>query len=269
MYMARWLLTTLCGKLANWRAAWLTQWTIRWFVRRYGVNLHEAEPLTHYPSFNAFFTRALRHPRPLATSDWICPVDGTISQLGKIAHNSLVQAKGQHYSLEALLGGNSSLAPAFHDGSFACFYLSPKDYHRVHMPCAATLQSMLYIPGRLLSVNPKVALRVPNLFAHNERVVCTFLSEQHGYFAMVLVGAMIVGSMATVWHDAPHGIVNAPRHVMRSWDYATQHISLQQGDEMGRFLLGSTVILLCQADAMMFNPSWQTGTPVRFGEYMA
>lgn len=256
------------GYLANLQAGATTTAVIRWFIKRYKVNMSEAlnpDPAA-YTSFNAFFTRELQPgARPLATADWICPVDGTVSQFGSIAGNQIYQAKGHHYSTQALLGGDAQLANQFQNGHFATVYLSPRDYHRIHMPCAGTLQRMIHVPGDLFSVNPTTARGVPGLFARNERVVCVFEGPS-GPFVMVLVGATVVGSMATTWH----GIVNPPRPgKIREWDYSGQNIQLAQGAEMGRFLLGSTIVLLTPANDLQFSKHWQPATPVRLGEAMA
>ena len=197
----------------------------------------------------------------------MCPVDGAISQFGAIRHDQIFQAKGHHYSTTALLGGDAALASRFHGGHFATLYLSPKDYHRIHMPCDGRLVRMLHVPGALFSVNPTTARGVPGLFARNERVVCIFETER-GPFALVLVGATIVGSMATVWH----GVVNPPRiGRLREWQYrdTDEPVLLKQGDEMGRFLLGSTVVLLFPAGPLQFNAGWAPAGPVRMGEAMA
>jgi phosphatidylserine decarboxylase len=261
------LLTVLAGLIASARAGRLTHALIRWFVTRYGVDMTEAadpDPV-HYASFNAFFTRALREGlRPLAQADWVCPVDGAISQCGPIEHDRLFQAKGHHYTVEALLGGDAQQAARFVGGRFATLYLSPRDYHRIHMPCDARLTAMTHVPGTLYSVNPATARAIPGLFARNERVVCSF-DTAHGPLAMVLVGATIVGSMATVWH----GTVNPPRPgTIRSWHYEQSPIDLKQGEEMGRFLLGSTVIMLWPAADMAFAQGWDAGRSVRMGEAM-
>ena len=261
-------LTQLMGRLANLQAGSTTTAVIKWFIQRYQVDMSEAanpDPAA-YPSFNAFFTRALRPgARPLAQADWICPVDGAISQLGPIQGEQIFQAKGHHYSTQALVGGDAQLAAQFQDGNFATIYLSPRDYHRIHMPCAGKLLRMIHVPGELFSVNPTTARGVPGLFARNERVVCVF-EGPFGPFVMVLVGATIVGSMATVWH----GIVNPPRTgKIREWNYAQQDVQLAQGAEMGRFLLGSTIVLLTPKSDMQFNTEWQTAKPVRLGETMA
>lgn len=262
-------LTVLAGKLASAEAGPLTTSVIRWFIKRYAVNMTEAanpDPAS-YKSFNEFFTRPLvAGARPLADSPFICPVDGAISQFGNIERDQIFQAKGHHYSTTALVGGDRSLAEQFEDGHFATIYLSPRDYHRIHMPCDGRLKRMIYVPGYLFSVNPTTARGVPGLFARNERVVCVFESA-FGPFVLTLVGATIVGSMATVWH----GQINPPRPgVIREWRYEqAQAPLLKQGEEMGRFLLGSTVVLLFPKDSLAFNPDWQAARPVRLGEAMA
>ena len=261
-------LTALAGRIARAQGGRLTRALIAWFVRRYGVNMSEAAnpDITRYASFNDFFTRALQDgARPLAQTELISPVDGAISQFGVMQKDQIFQAKGHHYSSRALLGGDAALAAQFDDGSFATLYLSPRDYHRIHMPCAGRLTRMIYVPGELFSVNPTTARGVPGLFARNERVVCIFDSAR-GPFALVLVGATIVGSMATVWH----GVVNAERGgALREWQYADRSVALAQGQEMGRFLLGSTVVLLFPKGPLQFNSAWAPGQAIRMGEAMA
>ena len=261
-------LTALAGKAAGAQAGKLTTTVVDWFVQRYKVDMAEAaNPDTaSYPTFNAFFTRALKPgARPLAQAGLICPVDGAISQFGAVQRDQILQAKGHHYSTTALVGGDAALAAQFVDGSFATLYLSPRDYHRIHMPCDGRLLRMIHVPGALFSVNPTTARGVPGLFARNERVVCVFES-QHGPFVLALVGATIVGSMATVWH----GVVNPPRPGrLRDWRYDDQRIELKQGEEMGRFLLGSTVVMLFPKPTLRFNPSWSAGRAIRLGEAMA
>jgi phosphatidylserine decarboxylase len=260
-------LTVLAGKLASARAASLTTSVIRWFVGRYGVNMAEAAnpDIASYASFNEFFTRPLKDgARPFADADFLCPVDGAISQFGAIERDQIFQAKGHSYSTTALVGGDRQLAAQFENGSFATLYLSPRDYHRIHMPCDGKLLRMIYVPGALFSVNPTTARGVPGLFARNERVVCVFETAS-GPFVLTLVGATIVGSMATVWH----GVVNPPRPgVVREWRYEEQNIMLKKGDEMGRFLLGSTVVMLFPKNALSFNPAWQPAAAIRMGEAM-
>ncbi len=265
-------ITALAGKLAHYQGGNLTTSVITWFVKRYQVNMAEAaEPnIRKYKTFNDFFTRPLKSgARPLAPADFICPVDGAISQFGKIEADQIFQAKGHAYSTTALVGGNKEIAENYQNGQFACLYLSPKDYHRIHMPCDGTLKSMTYVPGALFSVNPTTAQGVPGLFARNERVVCEFTSAQYGNFIMVLVGATIVGSMATVWHEANNGIINPPRTGQaRTWNYEQQNINLKQGDDMGRFLLGSTVVMLFEKDVLKFNADWRPLRVIRLGEMM-
>ncbi|MBK9235397.1 MAG: phosphatidylserine decarboxylase [Rhodoferax sp.] len=261
-------LTALAGKAAGARAGRLTTSVIDWFVQRYKVNMAEAAnpDTSSYPTFNEFFTRELEAgARPLAQADLICPVDGAISQFGAVERGQIFQAKGHQYSTTALVGGDADLGAQFVDGSFATLYLSPRDYHRIHMPCDGRLLRMIYVPGALFSVNPTTARGVPGLFARNERVVCVFESRD-GPFVLTLVGATIVGSMATVWH----GVVNPPRPgKVREWRYDDQRIELNQGQEMGRFLLGSTVVMLFPKGALEFNPDWTATRPVRMGEAMA
>ena len=260
-------LTVFAGKVAGSKGGKLTTRLIQWFVGRYNVNMAEAAnpDIGSYATFNDFFTRALRSDaRPLAQAAYICPVDGAISQYGAIDKDQLFQAKGHHYSTAALVGGDAALAQQFQDGSFATLYLSPRDYHRIHMPCDGRLTRMIYVPGDFFSVNPVTARGVPGLFARNERVVCVFESA-HGPFVLALVGATIVGSMATVWH----GVVNPPRSSsVREWKYDGQSVLLKKGDEMGRFLLGSTVVMLFPKNAMQFNPQWVPAQAVRMGEEM-
>lgn len=246
-------LTILAGRVANARGGAITTKLIRWFIGKYGVDMDEAADAEadNYMSFNDFFTRPLKAGvRPIATADFVCPVDGAISQFGLIDQHHLVQAKGHRFTTTELGGGDGELAAHFRNGSFANLYLSPKDYHRIHMPCDGKLTRMVHVPGSLFSVNPVTARGVPNLFARNERVVCVFRSPEHGPFVMVLVGATIVGSMATVWH----GVVNPRRHTTTSeWTYADDDIVLRKGEEMGRFLLGSTVVMLFRQGAITFN----------------
>ena len=261
-------LTALAGRFASARLGSLTTWVIRKFVARYRVNMSEAAnpDIAAYSTFNEFFTRALQaNVRPLSAARLICPVDGAISQFGTIERDQIFQAKGHRYSTTALVGGDAALAAQFQDGHFATLYLSPRDYHRIHMPASGRLSRMIHVPGDLFSVNPSTARGVPGLFARNERVVCVFESSE-GPFVLVLVGATIVGSMATVWH----GVVTPPRSGgLREWKYDQERIELAQGEEMGRFLLGSTVVMLFPKGPLQFNPSWQPGSPVRLGEAMA
>ena len=267
-------LTRFAGFVASRERGWVTTEIIRRFVAKYRVNMDEAlDPdIAGYRTFNDFFSRALKPgARPLAPADLVCPVDGAISQFGAIEHDQLIQAKGHQYSTTAMVGGDAALAAQYLNGHFATIYLSPKDYHRIHMPYDGRLSRMIYVPGDLFSVNPVTARGVPGLFARNERVVCVFESAR-GPFVLALVGATIVGSMATVWH----GLVNPPRgKVVREWLYPVSpdkpeaSIFLRQGEEMGRFLLGSTVVMLFPKGNLRFNPDWAPGRAVRLGEAMA
>ena len=266
-------LTAFAGWVSSRERGWVTTEIIRRFVAKYQVNMDEAldSSIASYATFNAFFTRALKPgARPMASADLICPVDGAISQFGAIERDQIFQAKGHSYSTTAVVGGDAALAEQFENGSFATLYLSPRDYHRIHMPCDGRLTSMIYVPGDLFSVNPVTARGVPGWFARNERVVCVFDSPR-GPFVLILVGATIVGSMATVWH----GVVNPPRGgVVKTWDYSTQQgeVTLKKGDEMGRFLLGSTVVMLFPEShqaPLQFSPEWLPGRSIRLGEAMA
>jgi phosphatidylserine decarboxylase len=261
-------LTVFAGRIAGARAGVNTTRLIRWFAAKYGVDMSEAEnaDFAHYPTFNAFFTRALKPGvRPIAEADFVSPVDGTISQFGAIDDHHMLQAKGHRFTTTELVGGDAALAARFQHGSFANLYLSPRDYHRLHMPCEGRLVRMIHVPGALFSVNPVTARGVPNLFARNERVVCVFESPENGVFAMVLVGATIVGSMATVWH----GVVNPKRSGrLAEWSYEDEEIVLAKGEEMGRFLLGSTIVMLFEPGAIDFNRDWLPEGPVRLGERM-
>ncbi|MCG2582352.1 MAG: archaetidylserine decarboxylase [Marinobacter sp.] len=259
----------LAGRLAdNDRTPALKNRVVRWFIGRYGVNMSEAAESNPeaYPSFNAFFTRALKPGlRPVDNRDsvLVSPVDGAISQLGQITGDRVFQAKGQSFSLTELLGGDEQRATDFTEGEFATIYLSPKDYHRIHMPLAGKLREMVYIPGKLFSVNPVTAENVPNLFARNERVACIFDTDA-GPMAMVLVGAMIVGSVETTWSGivAPGtGLVTSTRY-----DGDQPEIQFEKGQEMGRFRLGSTVILVMPKGTVKWNEDEAPGKTVRMGE---
>jgi phosphatidylserine decarboxylase len=260
-------ITVFGGYVARAQAGGITHRIIRWFIKKYGVNMAEAAnpSVESYLSFNDFFTRALKEgARPLANADFISPVDGAISQFGRIEKGQIFQAKGHSYSAQALVGGDAALGARFAEGDFATLYLSPKDYHRIHMPCAGRLTRMIYVPGEFFSVNPVTAQGVPGLFARNERVVCVF-DGAVGNFIVVLVGATIVGSMATVWH----GVVNPPRpSTIQEWSYVDQNIQLEKGQELGRFLLGSTVVMAFEKNQIAFNPQWQPAGVIKMGEMM-
>ena len=266
--MPKQAITNFAGRVAGHKGGSMTTSLIRWFVGKYGVDMSEAAnpDIASYPSFNEFFTRPLRDGvRPLAASDYVCPVDGAISQFGDIDDHHIFQAKGHKFTTSELVGGDHSLAAHFQHGHFANVYLSPKDYHRIHMPCEGRLTRMIYVPGKLFSVNPTTARGVPDLFARNERVVCVFENDEFGPFVMTLVGATIVGSMATAWH----GVVNPPRMArICDWNYEPGQVTLKKGEEMGRFLLGSTVVMLFQRGAISFNPGWAPEGKVHLGEPM-
>ncbi|OSM94299.1 archaetidylserine decarboxylase [Lonsdalea populi] len=267
-------LTRLAGWGAERRGGALTKLVIDLFVRVYRVNMKEAQQpdTAAYPTFNEFFTRPLRPGvRPVDPHDHrlVQPADGAISQLGAIENDTLLQAKHHTYSLEALLAGNYIMADHFRDGLFVTTYLSPKDYHRVHMPCDGTLREMIYVPGDLFSVNPLTAANVPNLFARNERVICLFDTE-FGPMAQILVGATIVGSIETVWA----GTVTPPREgIVKRWTYPaageTGAITLDKGEEMGQFKLGSTVINLFAAGTVQLMTNLSSQSVTRMGEPLA
>lgn len=263
------LISRIVGKLAAAKLGFVSHALISLFIKAYKINMQEArfEKAADYASFNEFFTRPLKDGiRPLATaSDIIAqPVDGKISQLGDIVAGQLVQAKNHDYSLQSLLGGKADTAEPFLGGKFATIYLAPKDYHRIHMPVTGTLREMIYVPGELFSVNPLTAENVPDLFARNERVVTIFDTE-FGPMALVLVGATIVASIETVWA----GTITPPAgsSVFR-WQYPAtglNSVTLAKGAEMGRFKLGSTVILAFAHGKVDFLPEQQPGTVTRMG----
>lgn len=263
------LLSRLIGCAAECRAGWFKNRLIGWFSKQYQVNMSEAqvEDLNAFAHFNDFFTRALKEgARPLDNTPnaILCPADGAVSQLGKIEQGRVFQAKGHSYSVIELLGGDSQRAAAFMGGDFATIYLSPKDYHRVHMPLTGTLREMIYVPGRLFSVNQTTAENVPELFARNERVVCLFDTER-GPMAVVLVGAMIVASIETVWA----GLVTPPKRALKTFRYdeaARAPITLEKGAEMGRFKLGSTAIVLFGPEQVQWAETLEANSPVQMGQ---
>ena len=244
----------------------LKHFLISQVIRHYGVNMAESliDDPTQFKSFNDFFTRSLKpDARPLATvSDGIVsPADGVISQAGDIQGNSIIQAKGKCFDLTDLLGGDAQRAKAFHQGSFATIYLSPKDYHRLHMPLSGKLTEMVHIPGRLFSVNAATTRSVNNLFAINERVA-TFFDTDIGPMALVLVGAIFVSSIETVWH----GVVTPPTgKIIQSWDYRQENVLIDKGVEMGRFNMGSTIIVLFGPNKMKFMGDKLIGKSVNLG----
>ncbi|KEF31524.1 MAG: phosphatidylserine decarboxylase [Gammaproteobacteria bacterium] len=258
----------LAGRLADYdRTPALKNRVVKWFIDRYGVNMSEALESNPeaYPSFNAFFTRELKPGlRPLAGGDetFVSPVDGAISQLGQVNEDRIFQAKGQSFSLNELLGDDQRLTGEFAEGEFATIYLSPKDYHRIHMPMAGTLREMIHIPGKLFSVNPVTAENVPNLFARNERVVCIF-DTAAGPMALVLVGAMIVGSVETVWNGV---VVPSGNQVTATRYQGEDARTFAKGEEMGRFRLGSTVVMVMPKGSVRWNDDQIAGKSVRMGE---
>ncbi|WP_250655002.1 archaetidylserine decarboxylase [Alkalimarinus coralli] len=265
-------LSRTVGMLADCKQPQIKDAFIKWFIKRYNVNMTEAakENPSDYPCFNDFFTRELKPGlRPIVEDNTqvCCPVDGAISQLGDIVHGQIFQAKGQQFSLIDLLGGDIARAKPFMGGKFATIYLSPKDYHRIHMPLSGTLREMIYVPGKLFSVNPVTAENVPGLFARNERLVAIFDTE-HGPMAMVLVGAMIVAAIETVWS----GQVAPPVRALKVTEYPAEPsnpIHLNKGDEMGRFKLGSTVVLAFPENMAEFTDELVAGSGVRMGQPFA
>lgn len=264
------LLSRMVGKLASAEGGKITHWLIELFIKQFNVDMSEAqyENAADYSSFNAFFTRELKDGlRPIDDDDThlIHAVDGAVSQAGKIENDQIFQAKGHQYSLTTLLGGKPELAMPFKNGDYATIYLSPKDYHRIHMPIDGTLTDMLYVPGELFSVNPLTAQNVPGLFARNERVVAIF-NTPAGKMAMVLVGATIVASIETVWA----GTVTPPatKQVVH-WSYTdADQISLKKGHEMGRFKLGSTIVVCFEPDAIALE-NLVEGATTRLGTHFA
>lgn len=271
--MPKHALSRLVGTLAAAKMGWLTTKLISAFIKAYGINMNEAKlkKASDFDTFNDFFTRELDESARTIdpNNNTLCyPVDGAISQQGDIVEGKLIQAKGFNYSLTALLGGDARTAAPFQKGKFSCIYLAPKDYHRIHMPMAATLREMIYVPGELFSVNPLTANNVPDLFARNERVVTIFDTE-HGALAMVLVGATIVASIETTWA----GTITPPagKDIFR-WQYPAKGvdvITFKKGDEMGRFKLGSTVVSTFAPNMVDFAPEAGPETVTRLGEHYA
>lgn len=264
-------LTRLAGWFAKQQWGKFTHFVIKLFAKKYHVDMTEAAKpnFSDYASFNEFFIRPLaENARPINQDlTALClPADGRISQIGHIEKDLLLQAKGHYFSLNDLLANEQELVEQFENGEFVTTYLSPRDYHRVHMPCEGTLRKMIYVPGDLFSVNPFLAEHVPNLFARNERLICVFDTE-FGKMIQILVGATITASMSTVWA----GVVNPPRpNQVMTWTYEGESaVTLAKGQEMGAFQLGSTVINLFEKDRVQFVDSLQVDTPVRVGEILA
>lgn len=262
------LLSRTAGKLAECRWPALKNPMIERFISHYGVDMSEAENSDprSYAHFNDFFTRALRpDARTIAPGEatLVSPVDGCISQLGEIRQGQIFQAKGQSFNVTELLGGNADLGAQFMGGNFSTIYLSPKDYHRIHMPITGTLREMIFVPGKLFSVNPVTTEKVPRLFARNERLVAIF-DTAIGPVAMVLVGAMIVASIETVWAGLVAPIKR--RVIQTRYTEEMNKITLAKGEEMGRFKLGSTVVMLFPESKVAFDETLQAGSPVRMGQ---
>lgn len=255
------------GFMAFCQISWVKNYLIKDFIRRYQVSLLDTEKnsIEQFIHFNDFFTRQLKkEARPIASgSSIVSPCDGTISQIGHIAKKTLVQAKGHTYRLDKLLT-DPDLAYAFENGLYSTIYLSPKDYHRVHMPLTGTLTQMIYVPGTLFSVNELTSTHVPDLFTQNERVVCLFETAV-GPMAIILIGAMIVGSMATTWA----GTISPHQATLTTWHYTKsteQHITLEKGEEMGLFHLGSTVIVLFSSQIKNWSHGHKAGSLIQMGQ---
>jgi len=264
-------LSLIMYRITRCEVVWFKNLFIRFIVKQYKVNLEEAAQtdLAAYPSFNAFFTRLLKegvHQFPDDRKVPVSPVDGVVSQAGEIESGQIIQAKNHQYSVLELVGGDDDLASQFKTGQFATIYLSPRDYHRIHMPLKGKLLKMRYIPGDLFSVSPRTARAVPTLFARNERVVVTFDTEK-GVMVMVLVGAIFVGSMETVWEGQ---ITPSYGKAIEQWTYdGDKAITIERGQEMGRFNMGSTVVLLFGDQAEKFNDSLTETAPLRLGQALS
>lgn len=267
-------LTQLAGWGAEWQGGWITRWIIILFIRSYKIDMQEAQQtnVANYPTFNAFFVRPLRNDaRPIDNdpSVLVMPADGIISQIGLIEGGKIFQAKGHHYNLEALLAGKDSIIHHFRHGVFTTIYLSPPNYHRVHMPCNGVLRGMIYVPGELFSVNPLAVSNIPNLFARNERLICLF-ETNFGLIAQILVGAMIVGSIETVWSGT---ITPTREEIIKTWNYpqedADNAVILLKGQEMGRFKLGSTVINLFTGGKVFLSDYLHANCVTRVGQCLA
>lgn len=249
---------------------WIKNGVIRLLTRIYGINLSEAadEDINNYPHFNAFFTRALKpEARPIDRNEncWVSPVDGLISQSTPIEGNKIIQAKCHHYTVEALVGGDIEYAKTFTNGDAAVIYLSPKDYHRIHMPVAGKLRSMTYVPGDLFAVNPATVRNIEGLFARNERLVIRFENE-HGPFCLIMVGAIFVGSMETVWEGK---ITPEYEPTIQHWDYSNSDLKFDKADEIGRFNMGSTVVLLTPDGQLPELGQISKNTPIKMGQHLA
>ena len=263
------VLSLVMYRVTRCEVVWFKNLIISTIIKQYRVNMAEAAEmnLDYYSSFNAFFTRLLRNGvRPISESDIVSPVDGVVSQVGLVTSGQIVQAKGQEYSVLALLGGDDAVTSEFVGGQFATIYLSPKDYHRIHMPVTGTLRKMRYIPGKLFSVSPRTVRAVPDLFARNERVAVTFDTD-FGPIVVVLVGAIFVGSMETIWAGQ---ITPNYGKVIQQWTYdGEQAITIEKGQEMGRFNMGSTVVVLVGKGAALFNDQVEAEATIQLGNAMS
>jgi phosphatidylserine decarboxylase len=263
-------LSRLVGKLASSESSMIKDTFIKHFAKKFDIDMSEAaEPdLSAYSTFNDFFTRALKDgARPIdsGSSSIVSPADGEVSECGKIKNGQLMQAKGQQFSLHDLLGGQHDLTETFANGQFATIYLSPRDYHRVHMPFKGTLRSSIYVPGQLFSVNHKTARNVPGLFARNERLVCIFDTE-NGPMALVLVGAMIVAGIETVWDGQVCPLSGEVSRKNFDENGQSFPVQLEKGAEMGRFKLGSTAIIVTPDGSSHWIDDFKHGTKVKMGE---
>jgi phosphatidylserine decarboxylase len=260
-------LSKLMSIFTHSETVWFKNLFIKQIIRHYGVNMNEAkiQDINAFKSFNDFFTRELKpDARPLSTEKnaIVSPADGVVSQAGNITEGDIFQAKGKNYTVTELLGGSAERGAPFNDGVFTTIYLSPKDYHRLHMPLTGTLKEMVHVPGRLFSVNTATTEAVPRLFARNERVCCLFETEA-GPMALILVGAIFVSSVETVWH----GVVTPPtRTTVQNWLYEQDAPTLEKGEEMGRFNMGSTIIVLFGKDYVEWNAEFTANKAVKLGE---
>ena len=262
-------LSRIIGTIAESKRPWLKNLLIKRAISAFGINMQEAasDNLEDYESFNAFFTRALKDDARVVDGDpksICCPADGVISQAGIIDKTRILQAKGLNYSISRLLG-NSVSAQRFNNGSFATIYLSPKDYHRVHMPVSGTLRATRYIPGELFSVNDKTAQGLEELFARNERLVCEFESESAGNFVVVFVGAMLVAGIETVWG----GFEKPGPGAVRESDFSDRQLAYDKGEEIGQFKFGSTAIILFEKDRVTGLETLNPQSPVLMGQQLA
>ncbi len=259
------LLSRLMAKLTNCNIPWLKNYLITTFIKKYSVNMEEAEQPTseHYKTFNAFFIRHLKPGvRPLGNASITSPADGSICEFGTVENGQLLQAKGHPYTLDTLLGNDKNLVENFNGGGYLTIYLSPKDYHRVHMPYTGSLKQMIYVPGELYSVNTETTQSIPNIFAKNERVIALFDSDI-GSFAVILVGACLVAGIHTQWHGQ---VAPGKNKTPQIWNYSDDKIALAKGDEMGHFQFGSTAIILFPKDTVQWAEHLAIGSDIRLGQ---